>query len=230
MTIATNNNLGKLVLVRHGETAWAKSGQFTGRTDLPLTTVGKQQARTLSSALQKFNFINDPQKQIFVSPLQRAQQTARQAGIANFQTSHNLAEWDYGPLEGHTAAEISGLLGHDFSIWIDGVLHNTASLQSVETPIDEEGNRIEVATLPGETISAVKTRAQRFIDHISMEIMLKKDILVIAHSQILRVLACCWLGIDPKMGGRFVLDTASISTLGINAGQKVVFDWNQVNY
>lgn len=34
----------EIYLVRHGETAWSRTGQHTGRTDLPLTEGGEEQA------------------------------------------------------------------------------------------------------------------------------------------------------------------------------------------
>ena len=45
--------MGELVLVRHGETAWSRSGQHTGRTDIPLTDAGVAAARALAPALAR---------------------------------------------------------------------------------------------------------------------------------------------------------------------------------
>jgi probable phosphoglycerate mutase len=227
-TIRRKNELGKLVLMRHGQTIWSVTGQHTGRTNLPLTAVGRLQARSAIPLLADFNFNGtSAQNQVFVSPLLRAQQTAQEVGLVNFLTVQGLAEWDYGGLEGHTRAEISDVLGHDYNIWLDGVNINVSSLPVPCTPKDEAGRRIEIAHLPGESLTAVATRARRFIDSINMTLQNKRDVLVVAHSHLLRVLTCIWLDIDPKNGGKFFLDTASVSVLGIQNGARCLFEWNR---
>jgi broad specificity phosphatase PhoE len=83
--------LPMVYLARHGETAWTLSGQHTGRTDLPLTERGEQQARALA----------------FTSPLQRARRTAELAGFGGVaETDPDLSEWDYGQYEGRRTADI----------------------------------------------------------------------------------------------------------------------------
>ena len=90
-----------LYLVRHGETAWSKSGQHTSTTDLDLTPHGEEQARGLASRLNRADF-----GLVLCSPRQRAQQTARLAGFGDFVVDSNLAEWNYGDYEGLTSAQI----------------------------------------------------------------------------------------------------------------------------
>lgn len=92
----------QIYLIRHGETAWSISGQHTGRTDLPLTQNGEQQARQVGDLLRSVKF-----SQILVSPLQRARRTCE---LANFgacaRIEQDLSEWDYGDYEGLTPTQI----------------------------------------------------------------------------------------------------------------------------
>jgi broad specificity phosphatase PhoE len=89
-------------LARHGETAWSLSGQHTGRTDLPLTGRGEDQARALGQRLHGLVFVK-----VLTSPSQRAARTCALAGFAAIaETDPDLAEWDYGDYEGRRTAEI----------------------------------------------------------------------------------------------------------------------------
>ena len=112
---ANSETLPRIYLIRHGETAWSRSGQHTGRTDLPLTPAGEAEARTLASRLARIHF-----DQIYSSPRQRAQRTCELAGLAAaMNTEPDLAEWDYGAYEGLRAEEIRAQRP-DWNIYRDG--------------------------------------------------------------------------------------------------------------
>jgi probable phosphoglycerate mutase len=90
----------KIVVVRHGETEWSKSGKHTGRTDVPLTEEGRKGASALGARLADFHFAR-----VLSSPLSRAKDTCALAGFEP-QLVDDLMEWDYGDYEGKTTAEI----------------------------------------------------------------------------------------------------------------------------
>jgi probable phosphoglycerate mutase len=93
----------RLVLARHGETAWSISGQHTGRTDIPLTESGRAQATRLGAALAGRTF-----SRVLASPLSRATETARLAGFASgLVIDPDLQEWDYGVYEGRRRVDIA---------------------------------------------------------------------------------------------------------------------------
>ncbi len=104
-----------LVLVRHGETEWSKSGQHTGRTDIPLTDQGRECALRLRDQLAGWTF-----GRVLSSPLSRALDTARLAGFGDrVETTEDLLEWDYGDYEGRTTADIR-TKRRRWSLWMDG--------------------------------------------------------------------------------------------------------------
>jgi len=105
----------EVVLVRHGETEWSRTGRHTGRTDVPLTEVGERQARALGAALRGHEFAL-----VLSSPLRRALDTARLAGFEP-EVRDDLAEWDYGEYDGLTTPEIREQVP-DWTIWRYGAL------------------------------------------------------------------------------------------------------------
>ena len=108
--------LKELWLIRHGETEWSLSGAHTGRTDIPLTPTGREQAAALGRYFAGRKFA-----MVLASPLQRALETCRLAGYGDVAVvDPNLCEWNYGNYEGRTTAEISRERP-DWSLWRDGV-------------------------------------------------------------------------------------------------------------
>ncbi len=104
-----------LWLVRHGETEWSLTRRHTGRTDIPLTAHGEEQAATLAPRLAEIDFAL-----VLASPLQRAHRTAELAGFAGrIETDDDLMEVDYGEYEGITTAEIRASRP-DWDLWRDG--------------------------------------------------------------------------------------------------------------
>lgn len=116
-------HMTELYLVRHGETAWSKSGQHTSVTDLDLTDHGVEQAMGLRARLNPADF-----GLVLASPRLRAQRTARLAGFDDFEVDENLAEWNYGDFEGKTSAEIRKIYP-GWRIWWNGCPNGEDSRQ-----------------------------------------------------------------------------------------------------
>lgn len=116
--------LQRLYLVRHGETAWSLSGQHTGRTDIPLTEKGEQDARTLAGRLHGVSF-----NRVFTSPLQRARRSAELAALKSLaEIDPDLAEWDYGVYDGLRTDEIRER-NPDWNIFRDGCPRGESATQ-----------------------------------------------------------------------------------------------------
>ncbi|MFN8130200.1 MAG: histidine phosphatase family protein [Solirubrobacteraceae bacterium] len=108
------SRLPEVVLVRHGETEWSRSGQHTGRTDLELTAHGREEAEEAARKLGGRPFVA-----VLSSPLRRARETARIAGHPDPELTDDLREWDYGDYEGLTTAQIRADRP-GWTLWRDG--------------------------------------------------------------------------------------------------------------
>src|SRR5262245_47312691 len=160
-----SNVLPVIYLVRHGETEWSRAGRHTGRTDLPLTERGEDQARALAKVIKGRQFALT-----LVSPAQRARRTAELAGAGSYDVDPDLWEWDYGGYEGITTPQIRESRP-GWYLWRDGIVPGDADH-------------------PGETVGHVGDRADRVIARIRS---VEGDVLVVAHGHLLRVLASRWL-------------------------------------
>ena len=100
-----------VIVVRHAETAWSRSGQHTSRTELDLTPEGERQAAGIGAALAGIPF-----DLVLCSPRLRARHTAELAGLEPIKIDDDLAEWDYGDFEGLTTSEIQARCP-GWSVW-----------------------------------------------------------------------------------------------------------------
>jgi probable phosphoglycerate mutase len=182
-----------LWLARHGETEWSVAGRHTSRTDLPLTAEGEDQALALGRALEGTHF-----GVVESSPRLRTMRTAELAGL-RAEVNHDLAEWDYGDLEGLTLEEITARYP-GWTIW-DG------------------------PWLGGETAGQVAARADRVVER-ALSLPPGTNALMITHGHMSRVIAARWLRQPPTAGRLFIIGTATISVLGWEHGEPAVQCWN----
>ncbi|MDH6110574.1 broad specificity phosphatase PhoE [Kitasatospora sp. MAP12-15] len=207
----------RLILVRHGETAWSASGQHTGRTDIPLTDEGRAMARALGARLQAAPWNGLPGALVLTSPLSRAKETCELAGFGDRAIERpELMEWDYGAYEGRTGTEIRETDKSDWLIWRDGVPG-------------------------GEKLSEVAARVDSLLADINEEHgtphpetttmhCADRDVMVFAHGHLLRVLASRWLGQAPEFAQRLKLGTAALSVLSWEYGLPAVEVWNDLSH
>lgn len=183
-------------LVRHGPTEWSESGRHTGTTDVPLTAAGADAARRAAAALRGHDFAL-----VLSSPLSRATETARLAGFPDPHLDPDLAEWDYGEVEGRTSEQMREEIP-GWTVWRDGCPG-------------------------GETVDAVGRRADAVIERVRAA---GGDAVAFAHGHLLRILGARWAGQPAGFGERLLLSTAAICVLGWERETPAVERWNDTSH
>jgi broad specificity phosphatase PhoE len=196
-----SRSMGELIVIRHGETEWSRSGRHTGRTDVPLTDAGVAAGESLAPALARRKLVA-----AFTSPLSRAARTAELAGLTGARPDPDLMEWDYGGYEGLTTEQIrEARPGWD--LWRDGVVPGDADH-------------------PGESLDQVAARVDAVLARVR-PLLAEGDVALVAHGHLLRVLTARWLRLEPS-AGRLLghPGPAAIGVLGVEHEQPVVSAWN----
>jgi broad specificity phosphatase PhoE len=178
----------RLVLLRHGETEWSKSGQHTGRSEIELTDVGRTQAKLAGSVIDELNLV-DPL--VISSPRKRARDTAELAGLTVDEVSPMLAEWDYGSYEGLTTEQIHETVP-DWTVWTYGCPD-------------------------GETVAQVSDRADVAVAR-ALGNMESRDVVFVGHGHFSRAVITRWVELPLEEGIRFGMITASIAVCGFEHG------------
>lgn len=187
-----------VIVIRHGETEWSRSGRHTGSTDLPLTEAGCEQARYAGGIVRTL-LGGRPVGAVISSPRQRALKTAELAGFAVTEVSADAREWDYGAYEGLTSPQIRER-DPDWRIW-DG------------------------ATPGGETAEDVRARVDRLLAAVQ-QMAANGSVLIFSHGHASRCIAARWLGEPIQSGRHYRLGTGAVCGLDFEHAAPVILHWN----
>jgi probable phosphoglycerate mutase len=178
----------RLVLLRHGETEWSKSGQHTSTTDLDLTEHGRAQA-TLAALTLDHLALDNPL--VISSPRKRALATAELAGLTVDEVSPLLSEWNYGDYEGLTTHQIRT----DTPGWL---------LWTYGCP-------------GGESVDQVSMRADQAVSY-ALENMVERDVVFVGHGHFSRSVVTRWVEQPLREGARYGFGAASVAVCGFEYG------------
>jgi broad specificity phosphatase PhoE len=182
----------RLLLLRHGETEWSRTGKHTSRTDLELTETGRERAKLTIEALADLDLDNPL---VISSPMRRALATAELAGLTVDDVSPLLMEWDYGDYEGLTTPQIRETVP-DWLVWTHGCPG-------------------------GESLAQVSDRADRAVA-FALELVNSRDVMFVGHGHFSRAVITRWVELPVSEGIRFAMAPASIAVCGFEHGARQV--------
>jgi broad specificity phosphatase PhoE len=182
-------NRTRIVLVRHGQTAWNRDVRFRGQANLPLDDFGLAQAQATGRYLAE----RWPVDVVYASPLQRAMQTAEAIAAVrtlSVQPFDGLLDIDFGAWQGRSPDEVAE--------------HDPALLQAWwEAP--------HTVHFPeGESLDAVRSRVVAGLSHLIARHR-GQTVALVGHAVVNRVLLCAVLGLGNEHFWRLQQDTCAVN-------------------
>jgi len=194
----------RLIVIRHGETEWSLNGRHTGRSDIPLTKRGAEEATRRAKELVGDGLAIDPKhiSTVYISPRQRALTTfqilfGHLPELPHHDITEEVREWDYGDYEGLKPAEIQEKTP-GWWIWRDGC-PNGESVEEMQKRVDG-------------VIEKVRAEHKAWLEKGEGA----RDVVVVAHGHFNRVLVARWINFDLSYGTHFNIEPASMSILAYN--------------
>jgi 2,3-bisphosphoglycerate-dependent phosphoglycerate mutase len=201
----------RIVLVRHGETAWNAERRLQGHIDIALNAEGERQAAAMAGALENEGF-----DQLISSDLQRAHQTAQalaqRVGMP-VRSDARLRERCYGGFEGLLYADISQRFPAEFAAWqardIDAVmppgLHAAESFRQFYT----------------RSVAAILALAAAYPG---------QSLALFAHGGVLECAYRAALGLPLETPRDFAVMNASINRFTVSEGKLQLVSWGEVGH
>jgi len=194
----------RVVLVRHGQTAWNRVERFRGRADVPLDETGLEQAQLAGARIAR----DWPVAAIYSSPLSRARKTAE--AIASrldlpAQVHQGLIDIDFGEWQGLTREEARQRWPESVDAWFSAP--HTAQIPS------------------GESLEVLRARAMAAVRDIKS----RHDggiVVAVAHAAVNRVILLGILGLGNDRFWRLAQDTCAINVFEAQAGDFTLVSLN----
>ncbi len=182
--------MGRLYLVRHGESEWNILSKVQGQSNISLTDKGREQARKVAERL-----VNEKIDLIFSSDLNRAFETAQIIG-KNLNLEVNgfkeLREIKFGVWEGLTTKEIEEKYMKEHILWMTEP--HKLNLPEAERLID------------------LQERLLKIVNYLVKE-NVNKNILIVSHGTAIKTLILGILGIDLSVYNRLSISNVSLSII-----------------
>ncbi|HPD97868.1 MAG TPA: histidine phosphatase family protein [Synergistales bacterium] len=183
----------RIFLIRHGETDWNREGRFQGKMDIPLNSLGREQAGAAAKALESAAI-----DRVVSSPLSRAFDTAQAAASRNsfsIEMHSGFREIDHGLWEGHTADQVENLWPGMLGTW--------------------HSHPEKVIMPEGESLENVQNRAWTALEDVIAAP--GERVALFSHDAVIKVLLCQILGCPLSSFWQFRIANASITLLEADA-------------
>ena len=195
------------VLLRHGQTPMSVEKRYAGRSDVPLTDVGRQQAAAAAK-----RFAPAGLDVIMTSPLLRAVQTAHEVAAvtgAAVVTDDGFRETDFGAWEGLTFAEVRDRWPAEVTAWLADP---------------------QAAPPGGESFTDVSARVTAALHRVLAD-RDRQTILIVSHVTPIKTLVATALLAPPAALFRMHLDVAALSEIDWYAdGPAVLRSFNDTGH
>jgi broad specificity phosphatase PhoE len=183
----------RLILVRHGETEGQSSIRYFGRTDVPLSALGRRQMECVRAALNGETFVG-----VYASELSRAVEAAAIISGARVARIAGFNEIDFGDWEGLTAEEIETRDPHGYARW--------------------EASRADFTYPGGESTATLRSRVVRAL-HDVLATAPSGSLLVVVHKGVIRSILGELLPLDEPQWRGIAVALASIHVVSGSDGR-----------